>query len=155
MPLRSLFAANIVTLYQISVRRPSSCWVHHCWVHISTRCLKRGGRSCFCCQRDYNSCQTTTVFILRNVLTAPRLMHLLRSTLCIDSPVLPLYDAVLRESLSATINIDLDDIRLSQESVPIKWGCSGRPWCCFASTVCLFGLSRNVFQLDILQLHSP
>jgi len=30
-------------------------------VHISTRCLKRGGRSCFCCQRDYNSCQPTIV----------------------------------------------------------------------------------------------
>jgi len=52
----------IMPRYQISVRRPSFCWVHHCLlVHISTRCLKRGGRGCFCCQRDYNSCQPTTV----------------------------------------------------------------------------------------------
>ena len=63
-----------------------------------------------------------SLFLLRNVLTAPRLMHLLRSTLCIDSPVLPLYDAVLRESLSATLNVDLDDIRWSQASLPIRWG---------------------------------
>jgi len=59
---------------------------------------------------------------LRNVLTAPQLMHLLRSRLCIASPVLPLYDAVLRESLSATLNIDLDNIRWSQASLPITSG---------------------------------
>jgi len=63
-----------------------------------------------------------SLFLLRSVLTAPRLMHLLQSTLGIDSPVLPLYDAVLRESLSATLNIDLDDIRWSQASLPIRWG---------------------------------
>jgi len=63
-----------------------------------------------------------SLFLLRNVLTAPRLMHRLRSTLCNDSPVLPLYDAVLRESLSATLKIDLDDIRRSQASLPIRWG---------------------------------
>jgi len=63
-----------------------------------------------------------SLFLLRNVLTAPRLKHLLRSTLCIDSLVLPLYDAVLRESLSATLNIDLEDIRWSQASLPIRWG---------------------------------
>ena len=62
-----------------------------------------------------------SLFLLRNVLTAPRLMHLLRSTLCIDSLVLPLNDAVLRESLSATLNVDLDDIRWSQASLPIRW----------------------------------
>jgi len=61
-----------------------------------------------------------SMFLLRNVLTAPRLMHLLRSTLCIDSPVLPLHYAALRESLSATLNTDLDDIRWSQASLPIR-----------------------------------
>jgi len=39
-----------------------------------------------------------TLCLLQNVLTAPRLMYLLRSTLCIDSPVLPVDDALLRES---------------------------------------------------------
>jgi len=44
-------------------------------------------------------------------------MHLLLSTLCIDSPVLPLYDVVLRESLPATLNIDLDDISVSEHQL--------------------------------------
>jgi len=35
--------------------------------------------------------------------------------------VLRLYDAVFRESLSATLNIDLDDIRWSQASLPMRW----------------------------------
>jgi len=63
-----------------------------------------------------------SLFLLRNVLTALRLMHFLRSTLCIVSPVLPLYDAVLRESLPATLNINLDDIIWNQASSPIWWG---------------------------------
>ena len=45
------------------------------------------------------------LLLLRNVLTAPRLMHLLRSTLCINSPVLPLYDEVIRSALSDTLNV--------------------------------------------------
>ena len=63
-----------------------------------------------------------SLFLLRNVLTAPRLMHLLRCTLCIDSPVLPLYDTVLRETLSATLNVNLDDVRWRQASLPVRWG---------------------------------
>ena len=35
------------------------------------------------------------LFLLRNVLAAPRLMYLLRMAPCTDSPVLPQYDAVL------------------------------------------------------------
>jgi len=50
-----------------------------------------------------------SLFLLGNVLTEPnRLMHRLRPTLCIDSPVLPLYNAVHRDSLSATLNCDLN-----------------------------------------------
>jgi len=82
-----------------------------------------------------------SLFLLRAVLTAHWLMHLLRYTLCIDSPVQPLHDAVaIRKSLSATLKIDLDDIRWSQASLPIR---SGRLWCCFADTVCRFGFSRK------------
>jgi len=76
---------------------------------------------------NFNNCNNNnnndSLFLLRNVLTASRPIHLLRSMLCIDSLVLPLYDAVLCESLSATLNINLDDIRWSQASLPIR--CSG------------------------------
>ena len=63
-----------------------------------------------------------SLFLLRNVLAAPRLMYLLRSAPCTDSPVLPLYDEVLRNSLSATLNVDLDDERWRQASLPVRWG---------------------------------
>jgi hypothetical protein len=54
------------------------------------------------------------LYLLNNVLTAPRTMYLLRTAPCTDSPEQPLYDSVLRESLSTTLNIDLDDDRWSQ-----------------------------------------
>ena len=66
-----------------------------------------------------------SLFLLRNVLTAHWLMHLLRSTLCIDSPVLLLYAAILCDSLSGTLNVDLDGIRWGQASLPIRWGSLG------------------------------
>jgi len=62
---------------------------------------QRGERSCCSYQRDYNSCQYTVVdsrFLLHHVQTESQLIHLLRSTLCIDLPVLPLYDDHLSES---------------------------------------------------------
>jgi hypothetical protein len=49
-----------------------------------------------------------SLFLLPTILAAPRLMYLLRTAPCIaaDSPVLPLYDAILRESLSVTLSVD-------------------------------------------------
>jgi len=63
-----------------------------------------------------------SLFLLRNVLTAPRLMYLLRTAPCTGSPELPLYDAVLKDSLSATLNVDINQERWSQASLPVRWG---------------------------------
>jgi len=63
-----------------------------------------------------------SLFLLRNVLTAPRMMYLLRSAPCTDSPVLSLYDDIIRDSLSATLNVDLTDERWHQASLPVRWG---------------------------------
>jgi len=63
-----------------------------------------------------------SLFLLRNVLAAPRLMYLLRTAPCTDSPELPLFDAVLRDSLSTTLNVDIDDRRWAQASLPVRWG---------------------------------
>lgn len=63
-----------------------------------------------------------SLYLLRNVLAAPRLMYLLRTAPCTDSPVLPLFDATIRESLSATLNVDLNDVRWTQASLPVRWG---------------------------------
>ena len=49
-------------------------------------------------------------------------MHLLRSTLCINSPVLPLYDEVIRTALSDTLNVVIDGEKWRQASLPVRWG---------------------------------
>jgi len=46
-----------------------------------------------------------SLYFLRNVFTSPRLMYLLRTAPCTNSPVLPLFDATIRESLSATLKV--------------------------------------------------
>lgn len=63
-----------------------------------------------------------SLYLLRNVLVAPRLMYLLRTAPCTGSPELTKIDAVLRESLCTTLNIDLNDDRWTQASLPIRWG---------------------------------
>jgi len=63
-----------------------------------------------------------SLFLLRNVMAAPRLMYLLRTAPCTDSPELPLFDIVIRDSLSTTLNVDLDDQRWAQASLPVRWG---------------------------------
>ena len=63
-----------------------------------------------------------SLYLLRNVLTAPRLMYLLRTAPCTGSVELEKFDTVLRESLSTTLNIDLDDDRWIQASLPVRWG---------------------------------
>jgi len=52
-----------------------------------------------------------SLYLLRNVFTAPRLMYLLRMAPCTDSPVMPLFDVTIQESLSATLNVELSDNR--------------------------------------------
>ena len=61
------------------------------------------------------------LYLLRNVLTAPRLMYLLRTAPCSGSPELSKFDALIRESLSTMLNIDLDDDRWTQASLPVRW----------------------------------
>ena len=63
-----------------------------------------------------------SLYLLRNVLSAPRLMYLLRTAPCTGSAELQKFDTVLRESLSITLNIDLDDDRWIQASLPVRWG---------------------------------
>jgi len=63
-----------------------------------------------------------SLYLLRNVLTAPRLMYLLRTAPCSDSQQLPQYDAAIRESLSTTLNVDMDDETWAQASLPVRWG---------------------------------
>jgi len=63
-----------------------------------------------------------SLYLLRNVLTAPRLMYLLRTAPCTGSPELLKFDAVLRESVSTTLNIDLGYDHWTQASLPVRLG---------------------------------
>ena len=62
------------------------------------------------------------LYLLRNVLATPRLMYLLRTAPCSDSPKLQLYDEVLRQTLTSVLNVDLSDDRWLQASLPVRWG---------------------------------
>jgi len=63
-----------------------------------------------------------SLFILRNVMAAPRVVYMLRTAPCCDSPELLLYDTVLSDSLSTTLNVVLDDHSWTQASLPVGWG---------------------------------
>jgi len=63
-----------------------------------------------------------SLFMLRNVMAAPRVVYLLWTAPCCDSSELLLYDAVLHDSLSTTLNIVLDDNSWTQASLPFRWG---------------------------------
>jgi hypothetical protein len=47
--------------------------------------------------------------------------YVFRTVPCTDSPELPLYDGVLRESLLTNQYIDLDDHRWSRALLPVRW----------------------------------
>ena len=120
---RSLFAANNVTLPETT---PSSVVLLGAPLsagpHLDSLLEERREELQLLSRRLQFMPAHDSLFLLRNVLTASRLMHLLRSTLCINSPVLPLYDEVIRSALSDTLNVVMDDEKWRQASLPVRWG---------------------------------
>ena len=62
------------------------------------------------------------LILLRSSLSAPRLMHILRCTPCINHPILLTYDSLLQEGNSVITNFYLSDIHWLQASLPIRDG---------------------------------
>ena len=62
------------------------------------------------------------LFLLKNALAIPKLLYLLRTAPCFDSPELDKYDELLKSSLSSLLNIDLTPTPWSQASLPARWG---------------------------------
>ena len=60
--------------------------------------------------------------ILRYSLSAPRLMHTLRSSPSFGHPLLLEFDATLKECLCSVVNIDLTDSQWTQASLPVSMG---------------------------------
>src|ERR1043165_7058128 len=62
------------------------------------------------------------LFLLQNVLTAPHLIYLLLPAPGAVSAVLPQYDALLRHTISTTLNVFLSDRAWAQATLPVRWG---------------------------------
>ena len=62
------------------------------------------------------------LIILRSSFSTPRLMHVLRCSPCFGHHLLPKHDTVLREGLSAIVNIHMSDIYWLQASISVKSG---------------------------------
>ena len=63
-----------------------------------------------------------SLFFLRFVIAMPRLLYTLRTAPCSGNPELCLYDNLIRETISITLNIDSNENRWNQASLPVRWG---------------------------------
>jgi len=67
-----------------------------------------------------------------------------------------MYDAVLRDSLSATLNIDIDDNRWTQASLPVRLGGLGvRSAVLLAPSACLFDFRRKHYGAHLQSTSGP
>ena len=62
------------------------------------------------------------LFLLKNCLSSPKMVFLLRSSPCFSNDLLSQYDSVLRETLSIVVNSHLNDISWLQASLPTSFG---------------------------------
>jgi hypothetical protein len=62
------------------------------------------------------------LFLLRHAFSIPKLMYILRTAPCFLNDVLTTYDNTLRDTLSTTMNIDINDIQWTQATLPIWAG---------------------------------
>jgi len=62
------------------------------------------------------------LIILKNSMSLPSLLHILRSAPCSGHPSLRKFDEVLRENLSLVLNVALDDFQWLQASLPVREG---------------------------------
>ena len=60
--------------------------------------------------------------LLRHAFAIPKLLYVLRTAPCCDSPELLRYDCTLRASLSSLLNVEMSDSSWSQSCLPIRWG---------------------------------
>jgi hypothetical protein len=79
--------------------------------------------SCGAYHSDWNSCRPMTVctYYTQRTHSSTHYAYLFTTAPCTDSPKLPIYDGVLRESLVTNKYTDLDDHRWSQALLPVRW----------------------------------
>jgi hypothetical protein len=122
-------------------------WMQRFWLaHTSIRCRKGSVLSCSGYHSEWNSCRRMTVctYYMQRTHSFTHYAYLFRTAPCTDSPELPLYDGVLRESLVTNQYIDLDDHRWSQAMLPVRWSGLGiRRVASLAPSAYLHGFSRE------------
>ena len=63
------------------------------------------------------------LLLLRHCMAIPKLLYFLRSAPCFKSPaLLEEYDTVMRNCLEKILNVQLDQVKHLQGSLPVKWG---------------------------------
>jgi hypothetical protein len=62
------------------------------------------------------------LLILKNSLSAPKLIYNMRTSPCTDHPSLDSFDALLRVSLARVTNVAIDDFQWIQASLPVRDG---------------------------------
>jgi hypothetical protein len=63
-----------------------------------------------------------SLFLMRNIVSMPRLLYTLRTAPCTGSNELVLYDALVKSILCTTLNSDITDAVWRQASLPVRWG---------------------------------
>src|SRR6267154_3771127 len=62
------------------------------------------------------------LLILKNLLSIPALLHIIRSSPCSGHPSLQAFDDILRDYLSSVLNVDLNDGQWLQAVLPVRDG---------------------------------
>jgi hypothetical protein len=62
------------------------------------------------------------LILLRASFSAPKMLHMLRSSPCAGHPLLEKFDSLLRNCVSSITNTDLTDLQWIQASLPVKNG---------------------------------
>ena len=62
------------------------------------------------------------IYILRNLLSVPRLQYILRCTPSFKSDLTTTFDDLVLQALSACANIEFDGAARIQAQLPVRWG---------------------------------
>jgi len=62
-----------------------------------------------------------SLYLLRHVVTTPRIMYTLRTSPCTDSNELLKYDETIQSTLSSKVNIELTESGWRQAVLPVRW----------------------------------
>jgi len=108
------------------------------------------------------SCARCSLVIMRNSLSFPKLLYTLRTAECSGRPALLQVDNILREGLSAILNIHLIDDQWIQTSLPVRNGGLGirsatmlAPSAWFSSATGTSDLQNNILRSGLVALPDP